>query len=74
MKVKELTMYSVNKLDMKLSKIELEKEPFLEILNPDWNIEGIQYGRDSHGKIQKFILTIEKKQTEDRKEKENENY
>lgn len=74
MKVKELTMYSVGKLDMQLSRIELEKEPFLEILNPDWNIESIQYGRDSHGKIQKFILTIEKKQTEDRKEKENENY
>lgn len=62
MKVKELTMYSINKLDMQLKKIELEKEPFLEILNPDWNIESIQYGRDTYGKIQKFILTIEKMQ------------
>jgi hypothetical protein len=45
----------------------------LQIENSEWSITDIQYGRNEKGELERFILTIDKNQTEDRKEEENEN-
>lgn len=74
-KIKELTMYSLGGdiSSLKLKKITLEDKLILKIEDPTWNINSIQFGRNGKGTIEKLILTIDKNQTEDRKEKEDEN-
>lgn len=73
--IEALTMYSLggDVPSLKLKTITLEDKLLFKIEDPIWNINSIQYGRNGKGTIEKFILTIDKNQTEDRKEKENEN-
>lgn len=72
-KTKTVIMYSVVGIVSPLRKIENEDGIILQIKNPEWSITDVQYGRNEKGELERFILTIDKNQTEDRKEKENEN-
>lgn len=72
-KTKTIIMYSVVGIVPPLRKIENNDGIILQIENPEWSIVDIQYGRNEKGELERFILTIDKNQTEDRKEEENEN-